>query len=84
MRSSATRSNTLDSLVAALKSGTFDQAAAQQLYQLGPHAVTLALLAAARRIAEQDARLALLETQAQKAGGVGLTCASVQPGPAAP
>lgn len=76
MRSSATRSNTLDTLVAALKSGTFDEAAAQQLYRLGPHAVTLALLAAARRIAEQDARLALLETQAQKAGGVGLSTPS--------
>lgn len=56
MRSSATRSNTLDTLVAALRSGTLDEAAALRLYQLGPHAVTLALLAAARRISELQAQ----------------------------
>ena len=70
MRSSATRANTLETLVAALQNGTFDEAAAQQLYQLGPHAVTLALLAAARRIAEQDAQLARLAGQGLAAGGV--------------
>jgi transposase len=57
----------LDTLVAALKSGTFDEAAAQQLYELGPHAVILALLAAARRISE---------LQAQTNAGVGLSTPS--------
>jgi hypothetical protein len=63
MRSTATRSDTLEKLVAALQSGVCDQAAARELYTLGPDAVALALLAAARRIAEQDARLALLEAR---------------------
>ncbi|MBU0641478.1 MAG: hypothetical protein KKB50_21670, partial [Planctomycetes bacterium] len=58
MRSSATRADALDSLVAALRAGHCDEAAARRLYTLGPDAVTLALLAAARRIAEQDAGLA--------------------------
>ena len=77
MRSMATRSDALDKLVAALQSGVCDPAAARELYALGPDAVTLALLAAARRIAEQDARLTeqdarltRLETQAQTSGGV--------------
>jgi len=70
MRSTATRSDALDKLVAALQSGVCDPAAARELYALGPDAVTLALLAAARRIAEQDARLTVLEAQAQTAGGV--------------
>ena len=61
MRNTATRSDALDSLVAALQSGSFDEAAARKLYTLGADAVTLALLAAARRIAE---------LQAQTAGGV--------------
>ncbi len=61
MRSTATRSDTLDILVAALQSGVCDEATARQLYTLGPDAVTLALLAAAGRIAE---------LQAQTTGGV--------------
>jgi len=52
MRSSVTRANALDELVAALRAGHCDEATARRLYQLGPHAVTLALLSAARRIAE--------------------------------
>ena len=63
MRSAATHSNLLDELVAALQSGNCDEAAARRLYQLGPHAVTLALLSAARRIAEQDDRIAELQAQ---------------------
>jgi transposase len=63
MRSAATHSRTLDELVAALQSGICDEATARQLYQLGPQAVTLALLSVARRIAEQDARIAELQTQ---------------------
>src|SRR3990170_6752819 len=70
MRSTATRSDALDQLVAALQSGFCDPAAARALYALGPDAVTLALLAAARRIAEQDARVTVLEAQAQTPGGV--------------
>jgi len=70
MRKTATRSDALDSLVAALQSGLFDEAAARKLYTLGRDAVTLALLAAARRIAEQDARLAALEAQVTGAAGV--------------
>jgi len=61
MRSTATRSDALDKLVAALQSGVCDQAAARELYALGPDAVSLALLAAARRITE---------LQAQTPGGV--------------
>jgi len=68
MRKTATRSDALDSLVAALQSGVFDEAAARELYTLGPDAVTLALLAAARRIAEQDTRLALLDARTSVAG----------------
>jgi transposase len=64
MHSAATHSDLLDELVAALQSGRCDEAAALRLYQLGPHAVTLALLSAARRIAEQDNRIAELQTQA--------------------
>jgi hypothetical protein len=61
MRSSATRADALDSLVAALRAGHCDEVTARRLYTLGPDAVTLALLAAARRITE---------LQAQATGGV--------------
>lgn len=43
MRGTATRSEALDRLVAALQTGFCNQAAARQLYTLGPDAVTLAL-----------------------------------------
>jgi hypothetical protein len=56
MRSPATRSDALDQLVAALQSGVCDPAAARELYALGPDAVTLALLSAARRISELQAQ----------------------------
>jgi transposase len=69
MRSTATHCDALDKLVAALQSGVCDPAAARELYALGPDAVTLALLAAARRIAEQDTQLARLEARARAAGG---------------
>ncbi len=67
MRSTATRSEALDSLVAALQAGVCDEAAARALYTPGREAVTLARLAAAGRIVEQDARSAALQRQA--AGG---------------
>ena len=57
-RSSSARSDALDILVATLESGVCDEAAARQLYTLGRDAVTLALLAAARRIANQNACIA--------------------------
>ena len=56
MRSSTTPADALDKLVAALQAGQRDEATARQLYELGPHAVTLALLSAASRIAELQAR----------------------------
>jgi transposase len=58
MRKTATRADALNTLVAALQSGRFDEDAARKLYTLGPHAVTLALLAAARRITELQAQVA--------------------------
>lgn len=56
MRKTATRSDALDKLLGALRSGCCDELAARQLYALGPDAVTLAWLAAARRISELQAR----------------------------
>jgi len=58
MRKTTTRANTLDELVAALQSGVCDETTARRLYTLGPDAVTLALLAAARRIAELQTQTA--------------------------
>ena len=72
MRKATTHANGLDELVAALQAGRCDEAAARRLYQLGAHAVTLALLSAARRIAEQDGRIAELQAQ------------SVHPSPSTP
>jgi hypothetical protein len=63
MRSATTHANVLDKSLAALQSGRCDEAAARRLDQLGPHAVTLALLSAARRIAEQGGRIAQLQAQ---------------------
>lgn len=58
MHSAPSHADLLETLVAALRAGTFDEAAARQLYELGSHAVTLALLAAARRIGELQAQTA--------------------------
>ncbi|MBK8915010.1 MAG: transposase [Phycisphaerales bacterium] len=63
MRSVVVHSGVLDDLVAALQTGVCDEAAALRLYALGSEAVKLALLAAARRIAEQAARIAELQTR---------------------
>ena len=57
MQTKTTRAEALNKLVEALQSGVCDQAAAEQLYVLGPDAVALALLAAARHIVEQNARI---------------------------
>jgi len=71
MLSTVTRSQALDRLVAALERGVCDEAAAQQLYAFGPDAVRLALLAAARRIAELQALTA--------AGGTPSTLPGLRP-----
>jgi len=68
MRKTATRSNALDTLVAALQSGVCDEAAARKLYTLGPHAVSLALLAAARRINELQVQTAAAISPATPSG----------------
>jgi len=50
-------------LIEAALRGTLTEAQARRLYAEGPDAVVLALLAASRRLAEQDARLAEQQTQ---------------------
>ena len=50
-------------LIAAALRGELDEAQARQLYACGPEAVVLALLGSARRIAEQEARLAALQAE---------------------
>jgi transposase len=57
MRSTAADADSIPTLIAALQRGALDEAAARRLYAFGPDVVALALLAAARRIAEQDAAL---------------------------
>lgn len=52
MRSAKTQHDAFQTLIDALQCGDFDEAAARRLYTLGPDAVALALLAAARRIAQ--------------------------------
>lgn len=84
MRSVATQSNSLDELLAALQSGICDEDTAQRLYQLGPQAVTLALLSAARRIAEQDSRITeqasrIAELQAQPGAASPSTPSGMRP-----
>ena len=79
MRKTAKRADALDKLVAALRAGQCDEATARELYALGPDAVTLALLAAARRIAEQDARLALLEARRDADGVSPCTPSGMRP-----
>ena len=59
MRSTATHADAVETLIAVLQRGEFDEAAARRLYTLGPDAVTLALLAAARRSSELQARAAV-------------------------
>src|SRR3990170_490746 len=50
-------------LVEAARRGQLTEAQARRLYELGPEAVTLVLLAASRRIAEQNARITALQGQ---------------------
>ena len=55
-------------LVEAALRGQLTEAQAQRLYRLGAEAVTLALLAASKHIADQDARIVALEGKAQAQG----------------
>ena len=57
------KANSVDRLIEAAVRGALDEQQAQRLYQLGPEAVVLALLAASRRIAEQDTRIAEQDTR---------------------
>jgi transposase len=57
MRPGKAKSVAAEQLIAAAVRGEMDQAAARRLYAFGPEVVTLALLAAARRICELQARL---------------------------
>ena len=61
-------------IIAAAMQGVLTEAQARQLYAFGPEAVTLALLATAKQIAEQNGRIAaqdgcIAELQAKLAGG---------------
>jgi transposase len=57
-----------ETLIAAALQGTLSQAQAQRLYQLGPEVVTMALLAAAKRIAEQHTHIAEQEARLSEQG----------------
>ena len=52
------KANSIKALIDAAVRGELTQAQARQLYKQGPEAIILALLAASKRIAEQDARIA--------------------------
>ena len=53
-------------LIAAAVRGELDESLAGQLYRHGPEVVILALLAAGKRIAQQNARLTELQTRLQQ------------------
>ena len=61
MQSGKARVRSAKALVEVALRGELTEAQAQRLYKLGPEAVTLALLAASKRITEQDARITELE-----------------------
>ena len=54
---------TLKAIIDATLHGQLDEALAQKLHELGPEAVALAMLSTSRRIAEQNAELARLESK---------------------
>jgi len=58
------QANQLQCIIDAALSGRLDEELARRLHRLGPEAVVLAMMAAAKRIAEQDARLSSLQTEA--------------------
>ena len=63
MRSAKSNSISVQVLIAAAAGGQLDEALARQLYRHGPEVVTLALLAASKRIAEQEVVIAGLKEQ---------------------
>lgn len=83
MRSTATRADAIEAFITALQRGECDEATARRLYTLGSDAVTLVLLAAARRIAEQDARITAQDArigELQRQAGVVQTNAATPSG----
>ncbi len=75
------KANTSDALIDAAVRGELDETQARRLYKLGPEIVVLALLAAAKRIAEQDKRLSEQGTVIATLQGQSETS---QPSPATP
>ena len=65
MRPRKANSEAAKALIAVAVRGELDAGQAGRLYRLGPEAVTLALLAAARRIAEQNTRITELQSRLQ-------------------
>ncbi len=68
MRPGKAKASTAESLVEAALRGELTEAQARRLCRLGAEAVTLALLAASKRIAEQEARIVELESHTQQSG----------------
>ena len=62
MRPGKVKAGTTKRLVDAALRGELTEAQARRLYELGPEAVTVALLAAAKRIADQNAHIADQDT----------------------
>ena len=65
MRPGKAKAFSANALIDAAVRGELSEAQARQLYRKGPEVVALALLAAAKRIAEQNARIAALQSQLQ-------------------
>jgi transposase len=63
----------LDPILAAALRGELDEPSARRLSNRGPEVTTLALLALARRIAEQATRIAELQSQARTVDGAAAT-----------
>jgi len=74
MRSGKTHANAVDKLIAAAVRGELKESQARRLSKQSPEVVVLALLAASKRIAEQDARIAKLQGR----------CPAPQPSPSTP
>jgi transposase len=66
MDAAADKEVQLQGIIASALRGALSQAQARRLHRLGPEAVTLAMLATAKRIAEQSTQLAKQSTQLAK------------------
>ena len=67
MRQLAGTNADVQAMIAAALRGELSEAQAEQLARMGPEVTKLVLLAAARRIAEQNARISELQAKATKA-----------------